>query len=281
MAHFSLDGRTVVLTGGTGGFARALVPALLDKGARVGLIDLDGDAVEALTTSLGEPARVQGRAGDVTDNGSLVAAVDALADHFGGIDVAIANAGVGGTPTALADAPLDVWDRMIDINLNGVFRTFRAALPHVRKTRGYLLATSSMAAFVHTPLQGAYPAAKAGVWALCDTLRLELQHEGVAVGSLHPSYFKTPMVDSVMDDPAAGPLWFKAHGGPFDLIPIEDVVRDTVKGIESRARQVVCPRSLRLASVAPRAFQHLVERRFTPERVQAAIERARARDGEG
>ena len=65
-----------------------------------------------------------------------------------------------------------MFDRVIDINLNGVWRTFRAALPHVQKQQGYLLAISSMGAFFHSPLQSSYTASKAGVWALCDSLRL-------------------------------------------------------------------------------------------------------------
>ncbi|WP_416769314.1 SDR family NAD(P)-dependent oxidoreductase [Pseudomonas sp. RHF3.3-3] len=70
-------------------------------------------------------------------------------------------------------------DQVIDINLNGVARTFRAALSHVKARQGYLLAVSSMAAFVHSPLNTAYTASKAGVWALCDSLRLELRRHRI------------------------------------------------------------------------------------------------------
>ncbi len=79
----------------------------------------------------------------------------------------------------------ELWERVIDINLSGAWRTFRATLPHVKQTKGYLLAISSMAAFVHSPLNGPYVASKAGLWALCDATRLELRHEKVAVGSAH------------------------------------------------------------------------------------------------
>lgn len=104
---------------------------------------------------------------------SLTAAMAAAEAHFGGIDVVIAAAGIG-FPGSMETVEPDEFDRFIDINLNGVWRVFRAALPQVKARRGYMLAVSSMAAFIHSPLQGHYIASKAGVWALCNSVRLEL-----------------------------------------------------------------------------------------------------------
>lgn len=112
---------------------------------------------------------------------SLTAAMAAAEAHSGGIDVVIAAAGIG-FPGSMETVEPDEFDRFIDTNLNGVWRAFRAALPQVKARRGYMLAVSSMAAFIHSsmaafihsPLQGHYIASKAGVWALCNSVRLEL-----------------------------------------------------------------------------------------------------------
>jgi NAD(P)-dependent dehydrogenase (short-subunit alcohol dehydrogenase family) len=260
MPRYDLAGRTVAITGGTGGFARALAPALRQRGANVALLDLDADRAIDAAASAGPPAAVRGWAADVRRLDQLEPVLAEVAEHFGRLDVVIANAGLGDVGVLLAEDDPQHWDRMIDINLNGVYRTFRAAIPHISKTKGYLLATSSMAAFVHNPLQGAYTASKAGVWALCDTWRLEVRHTGVAVGSLHPSFFQTPMVDAMHTNPAITRLWGGNGGGMWKMTDIDVVVRQAVRGIERRAAHIVAPRSLAVSAVAPGFAQAIVER---------------------
>ncbi|WP_254876036.1 SDR family NAD(P)-dependent oxidoreductase [Streptomyces sp. CAI-85] len=205
MPRYDLAGRTVLITGSTGGLGTALARALRDRGARLALLDLDGDLAQRQATDLGPETTARGWAADVRDLAGLRSATDAAAAHFGRLDVVVAGAGVG-SMAPLETLDPEAWERVVDINLSGVWRTFRAALPHVKRHRGYLLAVSSMAAFVHSPLNGPYVASKAGVWALCDATRLELRHEGVGVGSAHPTFFKTPMLDDVHADPAGAAL---------------------------------------------------------------------------
>src|ERR1044071_9262217 len=140
MTRYDLTGRTVVLTGSTGGLGAALAQALRARGANLALLDLNLEASAA-------PAQA--------------------AAHFGRIDVMIANAGID-TMAPMATLDPAAFERVIDVNLTGVWRTFRAALPHVRAHRGYLLAISSTAALAHSPLQSPYTASKAGLWAMCD-----------------------------------------------------------------------------------------------------------------
>lgn len=166
MTHYHLAGRTVVITGSTGGLGAALAEALRERGANLALLDLDRERVEAQAAALGSAAVARGWVADVRDLDSLRAAIDGAAAHFGRVDVVVANAGIP-VMAPLATADPGEFERAIDINLTGVWRTFRAALPHVERRKGYLLAISSMAAFVHSPLQGAYTASKAGVWARC------------------------------------------------------------------------------------------------------------------
>ncbi|MGW3815340.1 SDR family NAD(P)-dependent oxidoreductase [Streptomyces sp. NPDC005046] len=258
MPRYDLTERTVVITGSTGGLGSALARALRDRGANLALLDLDGDRAQEQATNLG-PDVARGWAPDVRDLDSLRTAIDGAAEHFGRIDVAIANAGVGSV-APLETLDPEVFDRVIDINLNGVWRTFRAALPHVMEQRGYLLAVSSMAAFVHSPLNGPYVASKAGVWALCDATRLELRHHGVRVGSVHPTFFKTPMMDDVHADAAGNTLWGGNRKGLWKMTPLDDVVEATVAGIEHRADMIVVPKSNALFARVPGLVRPLVDR---------------------
>lgn len=271
---YQLTGRTVALTGSTGGLGSALARALRDRGAYLALLDLDAERVTAQAAELGPATVAGGWAADVQDFGSVQAAMDTAAQHFGRIDVVVANAGVGAmAPLATLDP--EVAARVVDINLNGVWRTFRAGLPYVTEQRGYLLAISSMAAFVHSPLNGPYTASKAGVWALCDSTRLEVRHLGVGVGSVHPTFFATPMMDRVHSDPAGRTVWAGNERGLWKMVPLERVVHDIVTGIERRSDFIVIPRRNALFARIPGVIRPLIDRIGFPGRtVVDAIERA-------
>ena len=271
MTRYDLTGRTVVLTGSTGGLGIALANALRDRGAHLALLDLDAEAAQAQAEKLGGHTAARGWGVDVRDLAGLRTAMDEAAAHFGRLDVAVAGAGID-TMAPLATIDPAAYERVIDINLNGVWRTFRAALPHVEAQRGYLLAISSMAAFVHSPLQISYTASKAGVWAMCDSLRLEVRHLGVGVGSAHPTFFRTPMMDDVTADPAGHALWGGNSKGLWKMVPLEKVIAGIVRGIERRADRVVVPRSLTLTANAPGLFRPILERvGFRPQTVQRAL----------
>lgn len=266
MPRYDLVDRTIAITGGCGGFAAALAPALRAKGARIALLDVDEEAAATAAAAVGAVDVARGWRADVRDLAHLETAMSEVADHFGGIDIVIANAGLGDTAVLLAEDRPEHWEQMVDINLNGVYRTFRSAYPHILRRRGYMLATSSMAAFVHSPLQSAYTATKAGVWAMCDTWRLEVRHRGVAVGSLHPTFFKTPMMEKVWANPAGHRLWKGNTAGIWKQVDISVVVAETVRGIERRAAHIVAPRNLRVASLAPGITQAFVDRFGFPGR---------------
>ncbi|TSE00085.1 SDR family NAD(P)-dependent oxidoreductase [Skermania sp. ID1734] len=260
MTKYNLAGRTVAITGSTGGLGAALAVTLRARGANLALFDLSQEAVDKQAAELGPATVARGWSADVRDLAGLESVMDAAAEHFGRIDVVIANAGV-----AAASAPLSVLDpndfeRAIDVNLSGVWRTFRAGLPHVEKRKGYLLAISSMAAFIHSPLNGPYVASKAGVWALADATRLELRDAGVGVGSAHPTFFRTPMMDEVHADPAGTAVWGGNTGGMWKMIPIEEVVDAIVDGIENRADLIVAPKNLAMVARMPGVVRPFVER---------------------
>ncbi|RSS41857.1 SDR family NAD(P)-dependent oxidoreductase [Streptomyces sp. WAC08241] len=277
MPRYNLAGRTVLLTGSTGGLGTALARSLRERGANLALLDLDGDLARQQAADLGPQTAARGWAADVRDLDSLRSAADDAAAHFGRLDVAIAGAGIA-SMAPLETLDPELWERVIDINLSGAWRTFRATLPHVKQTKGYLLAISSMAAFVHSPLNGPYVASKAGLWALCDATRLELRHEKVAVGSAHPTFFKTPMMDDIHTDDAGNTLWGGNRSGLWKMIPLDEVVDAITTGIERRSPMIVAPRSFALAARVPGLIRPLVDRiGFRGTTIPDAI--AQAKDG--
>jgi len=257
MNKYDVHGRVVLITGSTGGLGTELAIALHDAGAKLALLDLDLDAANAQARLLGSEEVAKGWAVDVRSLESVTSAIDAAAQHFGGIDVVIAAAGIAKIGT-VAEGSVDDFEAVIDINLLGAWRTLRAAAPYVVDRQGYLLAVSSMAAFVHPPLMGSYNASKAGIWAMCDAMRLELRPTGTAVGTLHPTFFKTPMVDAAMADPATQAMAGDDRANLFRLVPIEVVVAAVIDGIEKRSNQIIVPRNLKPAAALPGLMRAII-----------------------
>ena len=148
MAKYELKDKVVVITGSTGGLGLAIAHALQAKGAKLALLDLDLSKVESQAKQLGGKSIAAGWVADVRSLESLETAMANAAQHFGKIDVVIANAGIGSTEALEHMAP-ETFERTIDINLTGVFLVLSAQrIPYANS--GYLLAVSSMAAFVHS-----------------------------------------------------------------------------------------------------------------------------------
>ena len=259
MVRYELAGRTIAITGSTGGLGNALASELRRRGANIALMDLNSEALARQASSLGGPDAARAYNVDVRDMSTLQAAMDAAAAEFGHLDVVIAGAGVEVMSTmALLDP--EQFEQTIDINLTGVWRTFRAALPHVQSAKGYLQAISSMAAFVHSPLQAPYTASKAGVWAMSNSIRLEVRHLGVDVGTVHPTFFSTPMMDRVLANPAGRRLWGEHKSPLWKMVPLELVVAETVAAIERRAAMTVVPRRIGAIARAAGFARPLIDR---------------------
>ncbi|WP_413767602.1 SDR family NAD(P)-dependent oxidoreductase [Rhodococcus pyridinivorans] len=259
MKRYDLSGRTVVITGSTGGLGEQVARIARERGANLALLDIDGSAAAKQAASLGSTRVARGWEVDVRDYQSVADAMAQVDEHFGRTDVVIAGAGITSmAPMSRLDPA--VAERVIDINLLGVWRTFRAAIPYVQRQRGYLMAISSMAAFVHSPLQTPYTASKAGVWALCDSLRLELRDSGVGVGSVHPTFFATAMMEDTVADPAGNVLWGGNKSGFWKMVDIDQVTSGIISGIEKRRDTVVVPKSQRVAAIVPALVRPIIER---------------------
>jgi NAD(P)-dependent dehydrogenase (short-subunit alcohol dehydrogenase family) len=237
---WELSGRTALITGAASGIGAALAGALARRGMRLGLIDRD--ATRLATVAEGLPGAVT-EVADVCDRGALDTAIEDVVERLGGLDVAVANAGIATGGPARMVGP-DAFEDTIEVNLLGVWRTARSALPYVVERRGYLLLVASAAAVLPAPGLAAYSASKAGVEAFGRALRAELVPHGVGVGVAYYLFLDTPMVREG-EQIAAFSRTKRDLPGPIGrTYPLEPAIDVTVRAIERRARRVAYPRFL-------------------------------------
>jgi NAD(P)-dependent dehydrogenase (short-subunit alcohol dehydrogenase family) len=236
----SLRGKRVLVTGAARGIGAALAERLASRGARLALVGLEPETMAAVAARCGDDTFTAEC--DVSNNEQVTQAVDAAAEALGGLDVVVANAGIAaGGPLRTAD--LRSWERVIEINLLGVMYTDRAALPHLERSRGYVLNIASTAAVMRGAGLSAYCAAKAGVEALSDCLRVEMQPLGVGVGVAYFLFLDTDMVN---DGEREMPLLQRAKAEmprPFArTYPLGPAIDEVVAAIAERRRRVAYPR---------------------------------------
>ena len=256
-AHYDVRNRVVLITGAARGIGAECARRLAGQGARLALVGLEGDELESVAQECGPEAAAF--EADVTDREALESAVEAAAERFGGIDVVIANAGIGGGgPVRHADP--DSFERVIEVNLLGVYRTVYACLPHVIERRGYVLVHASLAAVAHAPGMGAYCASKAGAEAFANSLRSEVRHLGVDVGVGYFSWIDTEMVRGADRHPVIGPLRKQLPGPAGKTYPVSKVGDAVLDGIQRRRRMVTVPPWIRGALALRGVLWALTER---------------------
>jgi NAD(P)-dependent dehydrogenase (short-subunit alcohol dehydrogenase family) len=231
-----VTGKVVLITGAARGIGAEVARQLAARGARLALVGLEKAQLEEVAQQTGGKAWEA----DVTDWDTLERVMSEVADHFGGIDVVVANAGIAATGFVRSMDP-QTFERVIEVNLLGVWRTVRTALPHLIRSRGYCLVVSSLAAIVHIPGNAAYSAAKAGCEAFADSLRAEVRHLGVDVGTAYFSWISTDMVNSADEHPVFGKLRKGMPGVAGKKYPVRNVGKAVVRGIEKRAKAVHVP----------------------------------------
>jgi NAD(P)-dependent dehydrogenase (short-subunit alcohol dehydrogenase family) len=245
---YDVNGKVVLITGAARGIGAQTARVLAGRGARLALVGLEPDNLAALVAELG-PEHTWWEL-DVTDQEATDRVIAAVVDEFGGIDVVMTNAGIASYGTVRQIDP-EAFQRVIDINLTGMFRTAHAALPHVVERRGYVLVVASLAAF--SPLAGmaAYDASKAGAEAFALSMRQELMHLGVDVGVCHPSWIDTDLVrDAEADLPSFRETRSKLPWPANTTTSVEDCAQMIADGIANRARRIYVPKSVVAAMLA-------------------------------
>ncbi len=186
----------VVITGAGSGLGRALALEYARAGARVAVLDRDGETAAAVGV---EVEAAGGKAlvleCDVTDDASVAAAATGIGRGWHGLDILVNNAGIAGSGTVVDTSDAD-WRRILEVNLFGVVAVTRAFVPAmIRAGAGHVINIASAAGFASPPGVAAYNVSKAGVISLSETLRLELSPHGVGVSVACPSFFKTNLLD--------------------------------------------------------------------------------------
>ena len=244
------------MTGAARGIGAASATRLHAAGANVALVGLEPELLEQLAARLGD--RAIALEADVTDLEALQRAVRETVARFGGIDVAIANAGISYIGR-LATAPVEQVERTLEVNLMGVWRTNRAVLEQIVARRGYLLNIASLSAVSHTPLMGAYTASKAGVEAMTDCLRVELAATGARVGCAYFGFIDTDLVRASFAHPSTVELKKTLPKFVSTPAPLSEAVDAIERGVQRRSARVWAPRYVGGAIVLRGILQPLTE----------------------
>ncbi|MFJ4713732.1 SDR family NAD(P)-dependent oxidoreductase [Streptomyces sp. NPDC088785] len=210
-------GRRALVTGGAFGLGRATAELLLARGAEVAVLDRD-------ITTVGEPLR--GYAADVTDDETVRAAVAAAVTDLGGLDILVNNAGIGAQGT-VADNDDAEWHRVLDVNVLGMVRVTRAALPALRASaHAAVVNTCSIAATAGLPQRALYAASKGAVYSLTLAMAADHIREGIRVNCVNPGTADTPWIGRLLDkadDPAAERAALEARQPTGRLVSADEV----------------------------------------------------------
>ncbi|MFP4627643.1 MAG: SDR family NAD(P)-dependent oxidoreductase [Halobacteriales archaeon] len=190
-----LSGSVAIVTGGAMGIGRAIARAFVEEGADVVIADLDEDDGRAAADDIG----AHFERCDVSDYDEVEAVVEATVDRFGRLDVMVNNAGIG-SESSVEDMPLEEWDRVMRVNLDGVMHGTKAAMPHLRESDGNVINMGSIYGLVGGKGAAAYSAAKGGVVNFTQQVAIDYATEGVRVNSICPGFIETPMTADLLED---------------------------------------------------------------------------------
>jgi len=241
MASYDVSGKVALVTGAERGIGFATAQELHARGASVVLVDLDEDATKAAAERIGGD-RVMGMGGDVTDRAAMQAAVDAAVERFGGLDVVVANAGIAPSLSTIRLLDEDAFERVIEVDLLGVWRTVRAALPQIVERRGHVVVVASVYAFFNGVFNASYAMSKSGVESFGRSLRTELAPHGASASVAYFGFIDTKMVQEGFSDPIAQefetslPRFFQRR------LPPSAAGQAIANGIARRAPRIIAPK---------------------------------------
>jgi NAD(P)-dependent dehydrogenase (short-subunit alcohol dehydrogenase family) len=248
----------------------------------VAVVDLDADESREAAERIG--SRAIGIGADVTDRTAIEAAVAETVKRFGGLDVAVANAGIVQPKLATTRGISDEeCERVFEVDMMGVWRTVRAALPQIVDRHGYIVLVSSVYAFVNGVTNSPYAAAKAGVESLGRSLRAELMPLGASAGVAYFGWIDTKMVQDAFSQPLAERMATTMPGWVMARLQPSDAGAAIVTGIEQRAPRTFAPRWWRYVSAFRGILNPLLDRGFerNDEMVEIVREVEAAADKQG
>ncbi len=193
-----LENKVAIVTGGASGIGRAIVELFIKEGAKVVVADLNEQLGHEVVNSLdnGQAVFVKADSSSATDNKKIV---DAAIESFGALHIAVNNAGIGGDAATVGEYKIEAWNKVIDINLNGVFYGMHYQLPEIEKVGGSIINMASILGSVGFANSSAYVAAKHGVVGLTKSAAWEYGTKGVRINAIGPGFISTPLVDNALD----------------------------------------------------------------------------------
>jgi NAD(P)-dependent dehydrogenase (short-subunit alcohol dehydrogenase family) len=238
---FDLAGKVAIVTGGARGIGFGTAQALAKRGAVLVIVDLDQSAAESAAAQLSGSAL--GLAADVTDRGAMQRVVATVTEQRGGVDVVIANAGIASRGATVRAMNGEAFDRVIAVNLGGVYNTVIMAVPQIAERRGHIVVTSSVYAFLNGMGAAPYAMAKAGVEQLGRALRVELVPHGAGASVAYFGFIDTEMVHrAIDDDPIADKLQNVLPKVLRKRLSPAQAGEAVARGVEKRAPRIIAPK---------------------------------------
>ena len=259
-----------LVTGAARGIGYETARQMHMRGAAVAVLDLDGTEAREAAERIGP--RAIGLAADVTDQGAMYAAVAEVVEQLGGLDVAVANAGIAQKQFATARGLSgEEWERVFEVDLLGVWRTTRAALPQIVERRGQMVVVASVYAFMNGFGNSPYAAAKSAVESLGRALRVELIPHGAGATVAYFGWVDTKLVQDAFAQPDADRVRDLSPEWLLKRITPDEAAAGLVRGIEERAPRVFVPKWWRYVSALRGVINPLLDRRMEKDAKTAAL----------
>ncbi|HXR60537.1 MAG TPA: short-chain dehydrogenase/reductase [Solirubrobacterales bacterium] len=264
MDRYDLNGKVALVTGAARGIGFETARQMHLRGASVAVLDLDAAEAREAAERIGP--RAIGLGGDVTDQSALMNAVAQIVEELGGLDVAVANAGIAQKQFAtIRGISGEEWERVFEVDMLGVWRTVRAALPQIVERRGQMILVSSVYAFANGMGNSPYAAAKSAVESLGRSLRAELKPHGASASVAYFGWVDTKLVQDAFATETAprieklSPKWLMKRISP------EEAGAGLVHGIEEGAPRIFVPKWWRYVSALRGLVNPLLDKRMEVE----------------
>jgi NAD(P)-dependent dehydrogenase (short-subunit alcohol dehydrogenase family) len=264
MPAYDLNGKVALVTGAARGIGYETARQLHLRGASVTVLDIDAAEAREAAERIGP--RAIGLATDVTDHSAVMQSVAETVDRFGGLDIVVANAGIAQKQMAtVRGIGVEEWERVFEVDMLGVWRTVRAALPQIVERQGHIVVTSSVYAFVNGMLNSPYAVAKSGVESLGRSLRAELTPLGASASVAYFGWVDTKMVQDAV---AANGDRMQQNLPEFlrKRITPDQAGAAVVRGIEERAPRIFAPKWWRYVSAFRGLINPLLDGRMDSDR---------------
>src|SRR5437868_1469737 len=271
MERYDLNGKVALVTGAARGIGFETARQMHLSGASVAVLDLDAEEAREAAERIGP--RAIGLGGDVTDQSAMMNAVAQVVEELGGIDVAVANAGIAQKQFATVRAISgEEWERVLEVDLLGVWRTVRAALPQIVERQGQMVVVSSVYAFANGLGNTPYAVAKAGVEQLGRALRVELAPHGASASVAYFGWVDTKLVQDAFSQEDSQRVRELSPEWLLKRITPDEAGAGLVRGIEERAPRIFVPKWWRYVSALRGVINPLLDKRMeTDEKTRALV----------